>query len=91
MAVHAHADRWAVGAAVLEEGSGVVSRALDELCRVREVDRRDRERARRRHDDQLGVVPMQLDVSDQPAVGEQLSACSAMPSALRGGVSSAHA
>jgi len=71
MAVHAHADRRALGPAVLEKCSRVVGGAFDELCRVGEVDRRDREWARRWHDDQLRVVLVQLDVGDQTAVREQ--------------------
>jgi hypothetical protein len=38
---------------------------------VREVDRLDVQWARRRHDDQLRVGPMPLDVVDQATVGQQ--------------------
>jgi hypothetical protein len=38
---------------------------------VGEVDRLDVQRARRRHDDQVGVGAMSLDVVDQATVGQQ--------------------
>jgi hypothetical protein len=69
VAVHAHADRRPLGSAAVEERPGVLGGAVDELARVTEVDRRNRERARGREDDELGVVPVELDVGDQPAVG----------------------
>jgi hypothetical protein len=71
VAVHAHVDRRALGAAVVEERPGVVECAVDELSGVAEVDRRDRERARGRQDDEIGVMSVELDVRDQAAVREQ--------------------
>ena len=71
MPVHAHADGLARLAAAVEELAGVQQRDVDELARVGEVDRLDVQRARRRHDDQLRVGAMSLDVVDQATVGQQ--------------------
>jgi hypothetical protein len=71
MVVHAHADRRAVGAARGEERVGVAARSVDQLAGVREVDRLDAQRARRREDDQLRVARMALDVVDEPPLGEE--------------------
>jgi hypothetical protein len=49
----------------------VSQRDVDELVRVGEVDRLDVQRARRRHDDQVSVGAMSLDVVDQATVGQQ--------------------
>jgi hypothetical protein len=78
MPVHAHADRLARLAAAVEELAGVEQCDVDELVRVGEVDRLDVQRARRRHDDQVSVGAMSLDVVDQATVGQQADACSAI-------------
>lgn len=58
-------------AAVLEEPAGVLEAPVDEGLGVREVDRRDPQRAGRRQDDEVGVVAVAFDVVDEPALREQ--------------------
>jgi hypothetical protein len=69
MPVHPHADRRSRLAAAVEELARIEQRDINELVRVGEVDRLDVKRARRRHDDQLSVGAMSLDVVDQATVG----------------------
>ena len=71
MPVHVHPDGLARLAAAVEEIAGVQQRDVDQFVRVGEVDRLDVQRARRRHDDQLRVGAMSLDVVDQATVGQQ--------------------
>ncbi len=71
MPVHPHADRRSRLAAAVEELARVEQRDIDELGSVGEVDRLDVQRAWRRHDDQMSVVAMSLDVVDQATVGQQ--------------------
>ena len=71
MPVHAHADRLRVSPPPSRKLAGIEQRDLDELVRVGEVDRLDVQRARRRHDDQVSVAAMALDVVDQAPVGQQ--------------------
>ena len=71
MPVHAHTDRRARLTAAVEELASVQQRDIHELVRMREVDRLDVQRARRRHDDQVSAVAVSLDVVDQAPVGEQ--------------------
>ena len=69
--MHAHPNRRSVASPLGEEVAAILRRLLDQLGAVTEVDRRDRQRARRREGDQLGLHFVQLDVGDEPAVGEQ--------------------
>ena len=61
-------DRLNVSA--LEEGSGVLSCLVDELCSMREIDGLDAQCRTGRQDDQLGIGAVALDVVDQAAVRE---------------------
>src|SRR3954451_2204270 len=71
VALRERAGRWATASASVQEDTSRLCRMLDQLRGVSEVDRRNRLRTRWRQHDQVRVVLVQLDVGDQPAVGEQ--------------------
>jgi hypothetical protein len=64
-------DRRALGATTGEEHPGVGQCLRDLPVGLAEVDRRDRQRARRREHDDLGAVLVPRDVGDESAVHEQ--------------------
>jgi hypothetical protein len=64
MPVHAHADRRSPFAAVLEELASVYQRTIHQLFRMGKVDGLHVQRAGRREDNQISVIPMPLNVVD---------------------------
>jgi hypothetical protein len=71
MPVHTHPDGLARLATAVEELACAQQRDVDQLASMGEVDRLDIQRAWRRHDDQVSVSAMSLDVVDQATVSQQ--------------------